>query len=55
MNTESGNYDLVVRLAVRADGVDGATLAGLVEKTKAACPYSRATRNNVATTVTLPK
>lgn len=53
MNNESGNYDLAVRLAVRAENVDRPTLEALVEKAKAACPYSRAIRGNVVTAITI--
>ncbi|NOU30700.1 MAG: Ohr family peroxiredoxin [Polyangiaceae bacterium] len=51
LHFDAVNYDLGVRLTVRAEGVDQATLDALVEKAKAACPYSRATRNNVITSV----
>lgn len=53
VNLNDGAYDLSVRLLVKATGTDTATLKGLIESAKAACPYSRATRNNVTTTVTI--
>ncbi len=51
MMLRDGTYDLGVRLAVKAAGVDRATLDALVEKAKLACPYARATRNNVESRV----
>jgi osmotically inducible protein OsmC len=50
MLLENNRYDLAVRLLVNAD-TDRATLEALVEKARGACPYSRATRNTLATTV----
>lgn len=46
-------WDLAVRLVVRAEGVSRSVLAGLIEKTKTVCPYSRATRGSLATSVTI--
>lgn len=48
---EAGTFELAVRLLVHAKGVDRPTLEGIVEKAKAACPYSRATRNSISSTV----
>jgi Ohr subfamily peroxiredoxin len=48
---EAGTFDLAIRLLVHAKGVDRPTLEGIVEKAKAACPYSRATRNSISSTV----
>jgi Ohr subfamily peroxiredoxin len=50
---EHGTFDLAVRLAVDAKGIDRATLLGLIEKAKQACPYSRATRSSLATTISV--
>jgi lipoyl-dependent peroxiredoxin len=46
-------FDLAVRLLVRASGVDPASLAALVERTKEVCPYARATRGSLATEIRL--
>jgi lipoyl-dependent peroxiredoxin len=53
VNLDKGSHGLAVRLTVKAWGVDPATLYALIDGAKAACPYSRATRNNVTTTVTV--
>lgn len=50
---EAGVYDLAIRVAVSAKGADEATLRDLVEKAKVACPYSRALRDSIATTITV--
>jgi Ohr subfamily peroxiredoxin len=50
-----GTYDLGVRLSVRAEGADERTLLALIEKTKKACPYSRATFATVKTTIGVAK
>jgi Ohr subfamily peroxiredoxin len=50
---EAGTYDLAVRLLVRASGADRSTVEALIETTKTACPYSRATRNSLSSTVRL--
>lgn len=51
MLQENGAYDLAVRLVVSADGPSRAALEAIVEKAKVACPYSRATRTTIPTTV----
>lgn len=48
----AARFDLAVRLHVRATGIGQAELDALVAKAKEACPYSRATRNTLATVVT---
>ena len=53
IHLDAGAYDLQVHLWMRASEVERAVLTQLVEKTKGACPYSRATRGNVRTTVEL--
>lgn len=50
-----GTYDLGVRLTVKAEGADDKTLLALIEKTKKACPYSRATFATVKTTIGVAK
>lgn len=44
-------YTLAVRLSVRASGVDSRALEALIVKAKSACPYARATQNNIASSV----
>jgi Ohr subfamily peroxiredoxin len=48
---EAGTYDLAVRLVVRADGIGRDALEGLIEKARQACPYARATRTSLATSI----
>ncbi len=48
---DAGAFDLAVRLTVRAAGADRGALEGFVEQAKQACPYSRATRGSLATTI----
>ena len=50
---EGDTFDLRARLTVRAEGTEHQRLTALVEKAKLACPYSRATRSTIATTVTV--
>jgi len=50
---DAGTYDLAVRLLVAAEGPDRTTLEGLIERAKTACPYSRATRTTLATSIRL--
>lgn len=49
----AGGYGLAVELAVSIPNVDEATAKGLVEKAHEVCPYSNATRGNVAVTLTV--
>ena len=53
MMLHEGTYDLGVRLAIKASGTDPATMERLIERAKQACPYSRATRNNIQVSVQL--
>lgn len=53
MLNEGSVFDLGVRLLVHASGADRPTLEGVIAKARDACPYSRATRNTLATVVTL--
>lgn len=53
VGVENGAYDLAIRLVVSGAGVDRATLEPLIERAKSACPYSRATRNNLACAVSV--
>ncbi|MBC7975151.1 MAG: Ohr family peroxiredoxin [Myxococcales bacterium] len=50
---DAGTYDLAVRLIVNAKGADRPALLGFIEQTLQACPYSRATRHTLATSVVL--
>ena len=52
---EDGTYDLAVRFAVKAAGVDERALQGLIDAAELACPYARAVRNNVRTTIRIAK
>ncbi len=52
---EGGTYDLGIRLKIDAKGVDDPVLRDLVERAKLACPYSRATKNNVTASVILAR
>ncbi|KAA9006377.1 organic hydroperoxide resistance protein [Paenibacillus spiritus] len=45
---EDGGFGIGVKLAVLVSGVDRETAEKLVEGAHAACPYSRATRGNIA-------
>lgn len=51
--TGSGGFGLTVELAVSLPGVDGATAKDLVEKAHQVCPYSNATRGNIAVELTI--
>jgi Ohr subfamily peroxiredoxin len=48
---ESGGYGLAAELQVNIPGVDEATAQQLVEQAHQVCPYSNATRNNIAVTL----
>jgi osmotically inducible protein OsmC len=48
-----GGFGLEVALAVSLPGVDHAAATALVEKAHQVCPYSNATRNNVAVELTV--
>jgi lipoyl-dependent peroxiredoxin len=45
---EDGGFGIAVKLDVRVLGVDHETAVSLVEAAHGACPYSRATRGNIA-------
>jgi len=45
-------FGIAVRLAVSLPGLDPATAQDLIERAHAVCPYSNATRNNIAVTIT---
>ena len=53
LTLDGSTYGLGVRLAFRARGAEREVLTRLVEKAKAVCPYARAIRDNVTTTVTI--
>lgn len=46
-------YSLTARLAVGIPGVDNDVAQQLVEEAHAICPYSKATRGNIAVTLTV--
>ncbi|KAI8931663.1 hypothetical protein NX059_011310 [Plenodomus lindquistii] len=50
-NMKELDMGLRVELLVKVKGIEKAKLEELVEKTKEVCPYSRATKGNVHTTV----
>ncbi|MCL2554962.1 MAG: organic hydroperoxide resistance protein [Actinomycetia bacterium] len=51
--TAEGGFGLTVELAVSLPGVDAATARDLVEKAHQVCPYSNATRGNIAVELTV--
>ncbi|MFI1091046.1 organic hydroperoxide resistance protein [Streptomyces sp. NPDC020917] len=51
--TAEGGFGLTVELAVSIPGVDAATAQDLVEKAHQVCPYSNATRGNIAVELTV--
>lgn len=51
--TAEGGFGLAVELAVSIPNVDGATAKDLVEKAHQVCPYSNATRGNIAVELTV--
>ncbi|MYS24124.1 peroxiredoxin, Ohr subfamily [Streptomyces sp. DvalAA-14] len=51
--TEAGGYGLTVELVVSIPNVDAATAKELTEKAHQVCPYSNATRGNVAVELTV--
>jgi osmotically inducible protein OsmC len=51
--TESGGFGLTVEMDVAIPGLDRDTAAALVEQAHEVCPYSNATRGNVAVTLTV--
>jgi Ohr subfamily peroxiredoxin len=50
MNTEGG-LDIAGRIEAELPGLDHATASALVDEAHKVCPYSRATRNNIAVEV----
>ncbi|WP_335983226.1 MULTISPECIES: organic hydroperoxide resistance protein [Streptomycetaceae] len=50
---EGGGYGLTVEIAASIPAVDEATAKDLLEKAHQVCPYSNATRGNVAVTLTV--
>jgi organic hydroperoxide reductase OsmC/OhrA len=53
LGPEGGAFSLAARLYVSLPGMDRATAERLIEATHQVCPYSRATRGNVAVETTL--
>ncbi|SEN28736.1 organic hydroperoxide resistance protein [Actinacidiphila rubida] len=51
--TAGGGFGLTVELAVSIPAVDAATAHDLVEKAHQVCPYSNATRGNIAVELTV--
>ncbi|MBY8877771.1 organic hydroperoxide resistance protein [Actinacidiphila acidipaludis] len=51
--TAEGGFGLTVELAVSIPAVDAATAQDLVEKAHQVCPYSNATRGNIAVELTV--
>jgi len=51
--TAEGGFGLTVELAVSLPGMDAATARDLVEKAHQVCPYSNATRGNIAVELTV--
>lgn len=50
---EAGGFGLTVALEVSLPGLDQATAEALVDKAHQVCPYSNATRNNIAVQLTV--
>ncbi len=53
LHIEDNNYFLSVKLKPQIDGLDRATAEDLVHKAHEVCPYSKATRNNIAVEIEL--
>ncbi|BCG59702.1 hypothetical protein PUR_31270 [Paenibacillus sp. URB8-2] len=53
--TEDGGFGIAVVLSVHVKGVDYETAVSLAEGAHAACPYSRATRGNIAVDINVIK
>ena len=48
-----GGFGLEVELKISTPGLDRNTAQGIIEKAHGVCPYSNATRGNIAVTLTL--
>ena len=48
LNVNGNDYSISAKLRAKIDGVDRATAEELVNKAHEVCPYSKATRNNIA-------
>ena len=46
-------FGIEVQMTVRVPGMDKATAQGIVDKAHQVCPYSNATRGNIAVTITV--
>ena len=53
LGPEGGAFSLAARLYVSLSGMEGATAQRLIEAAHQVCPYSRATRGNIAVETTL--
>jgi peroxiredoxin, Ohr subfamily len=51
LSKEDGGFTLAVKLSVHLPGVEQATADRLVQTTHQVCPYSNATRGNIAVTL----
>jgi Ohr subfamily peroxiredoxin len=52
LNVDNGSFSLAADLKVALPGADKAKLQALIEDAHSICPYSKATRNNVAVKLT---
>ena len=48
-----GGFGITAALTVKVDGIDRPTLEALVEKANFVCPYSNATKGNIAFSLTI--
>jgi Ohr subfamily peroxiredoxin len=53
LGTGEGGYFLQARLTVRLSGIDPDTARGIVDAAHRTCPYSKATRGNIAVDIRL--
>jgi lipoyl-dependent peroxiredoxin len=53
LHLDSGEYFLSARLNISIPGIERSIAQGLVDDAKGICPYSKATRGNIAVTYTV--
>ena len=53
LHLDEGQYFLSARLNMSIPGIDRSVAQGLVEEAEGICPYSKATKGNIAVTYTL--
>jgi osmotically inducible protein OsmC len=53
LHLEEGQYFLSARLNISIPGIDRSVAQGLVEEAEGICPYSKATKGNIAVTYNL--